>query len=859
MVRSKYLATAIALLFLFSGLPLAATAALPSGVESGASVGLHGPYLNSIKFTVITSDATLLSSLTSNTIQGPEWYFAVGSYITASQNTNLYTNYTTGYTFDVVAFNMLHAVINNTHFRLAIQDLTDYSYIQGTVLSGIGGSAQPDMLPCAIYPDACNSAAFSSVTHSQANAMTELLAAGLVCNGGGACGAPGTGAGRANVWTYNGAVFSPLYYYRSDDPLRSGVATNLVFNAQSIGLQLNAKGIIKAGGPVYLASVGCSISAGTYNPVTGGNNPPQFDYKCANSGSDAWDMYSAGWITSPIYNWPWFFFNSANVLNTENFLNFYNATMDKDTNSLYYATSWSAAQTAAQKVGLDFAQQNPYVMSFYQNQLYSVYLKGWTGYDAYTSTGPMTSYGVYYSFLNLHPTGQATGGTYNYALHQIADDSGMDPLYGTNWVWQVDVWGEIYDSQLAFSPTQPTTAEAFVPWEGSYSVNAFSGSISSGSGYTLWQPSLATGAQKVVGQAITFNLYNNMTFSDHVPVTAYDLNYSLDAFNVVGNLPDSTVYSTGALAGSAGLIATYIPPNNPFQITYYINSTSVWNAGNVVWPVLPLHIFKYFSADRLSGSAALETTDTFAAAVAACAGVQGTSCMADGGTGSNAPAWLQDLPNLEIGNGPFTMQSFDPTTGTGQLLKNVNYYRSAWWAGAPSVAAGASFTYHTMINESMFNSGSSSMMGVGAGATGTVPITNATGTVTVEQNGTPVGTPVTLTAGSGGAYSASIPTSGLSAGLYELVVNASYNFLGLHRTWLQFGGMQVSGAMHSTTSSTTQQQSTTSSTTQQQSTTSSTTTSSSTDYTPYIAGIVVILVIIVIAVALARRRGGGGT
>ena len=112
-----------------------------------------------------------------------------------------------------------------------------------------------------------------------------------------------------------------------------------------------------------------------------------------------------------------------------------------------------------------------------------------------------------------------------------------------------------------------------------------------------------------------------------------------------------------------------------------------------------------------------------------------------------------------------------------------------------------------------------------------------------------MGSPISLTAGSGGTYSASIPTSSLSPGLYEVVVNATYTFLGLQRTWFQAEGLQVGSSAISTTTTPTATNST--------ATTSTTT--APVDYTPYIYGGIAIVVIIVIAVALTRGRNRGGT
>jgi len=872
MFQGKYIAIAISLLFLFSAMPLMASAASSSAILTGAQVSTHGPLINTVDFTNIGSDSTLYTSLAAGTIQVAEWTFSTGSYLTSQSNTALTSNATLTYATDGIAFNMLHAVINDTHFRTAILDLTNYTAIQSTALSGIAGVAGPAFLPCALYPTACNPSAYSSVNPNGdlAAAVTQLLDAGLSCGG---C-TPST-ASSSTVWTYgptygslSGKPFSPLFDYRVDDPLRTGGATLLVHSASEIGLTLNAKGITDsaAGGLIYGSSEPAVISGGAYDPTTGGDTPPTYNFTYANSGANAWDMYTYGWIDSPPFSVAWYFFNSVSTI--DDFGNYYNQTMDVATNTLFYASNLTAAGTAAKSVDTVLAQQNPYVVWFYTNQLWSVYTNGFAGYVNFGGYGPDQSTGIYYTLLNLHQTGGsgAPGGTATFALHAAPDKTGLDPLYHTNWLWQADLWSEVYDSLVAQSPLQPTTPLAYIPWAANYAVDSYTGSTGTGAGWSYLQPTVATTTAKIVnGQKMVFNLYDNMTFSDNTLVTAYDINASLFYTNDAGTYATNNSPYSYSSSGSSGLIADYINPSNPFQITLYYNSSAVWNIANVITVIMPAHILDYFNASSISTtSTALDTTQTFATAATAC------GCLNAGVTTSSAPLWLQDELNLEVGSGPFYLSTFNPSTGSGALQRNVNYYRSAWYAGAPSVQQGTSDSFSTNIAENFFNAGSLPLGGVAAGASGSYAITNATGTVTLMQSGAKVGSAIPLTGGTGGTYSASIPTASLSPGLYEVEVNATYNFLGLARTWFQFEGLQVTAPPVTTTTAppvttTTAPPVTTTTappvTTTTAPPTTTTSTTSSTDYTPYILGGVVVVIIVIIAIALAtRRRGtGGGT
>lgn len=842
MAIKSYVAVTIALLFVFAAVP-AVYAAPQQGIISAAQADLHGPRVNKVLFSVISTDATLYSSLAAGTIQGPEWTFETGSYTSAQTNPDLSANSSLGYTFYGIGFNQLRPVVNTTAFHRAMAYLTDYSFIESTVLSGVAGAAQPDLFPCLAYPTACNTS-IPTYPLSQTNAIKELKLAGLTEGN-----STDVTSLSSITWLYKGSPFNPKFYYRSDDPLRTGVATSLISNAKAIGLIFNAQGISgsDATPDIYSPSASAAISPGVYNPSTGYNSPPVFNYSAAQS-TDTWDMYTFGWSTSADYVWAFDFFNSQNVATSLNFLNFYNKTMDYDTNSLNYASTIQAAQTAAQKVDLDAAQSLPYLMSYYENSLWANYVNGWTGYVNIPAAGPDTLTGIYYTLLNVHPTNDPDGGTYNYAIHQQADAGGMNPLYNTNWIWQADIWGEIYDSPLGTPPAQNNIALALMNWmTTSYSVAAFNGNTGTGPGWFQMQGPQGTANKIVGGDVVTFNFDKNITFTDNTPFTAADYNYSLYAWDL--SLPPSlanmTTPDSGELAGPAGLWATYIPPTNPYQIQIYINSSSVWNIPSVVVPVLSQQEMQYFNLNNAAtASGAMDTTQPFATATSSTA--CGSPCSFLGS--KPIPTWVKYLPNLEVGSGPFSLAAFSESTGAGQLDKNVNYFRSAWAETATTVAAGSKYSFAEDINESIYNAGSSAMGSVAPGQVGQVPITNATGTVTVIENaGTASNKTVAtipLTGGTNGQYTAAISTTGWAPGTYELVTNANFNFFGLARTWYEASGIVIPSSSTSTTATTTSSHTT--------STTTTTTTSSNTDY--YILGVVAVVVIIVIAAAFSRRR-----
>ena len=189
----------------------------------------------------------------------------------------------------------------------------------------------------------------------------------------------------------------------------------------------------------------------------------------------------------------------------------------------------------------------------------------------------------------------------------------------------------------------------------------------------------------------------------------------------------------------------------------------------------------------------------------------------------------------EIGSGPFIFQSWVKGS-TISLTRNPGYFRTPWWEYSTPVTP-SSNSFSTTITQ------------------GSAPISNATVVLNIGNSSTPVET-VTLTGGSNGVYSGSIPTSQLQNALYEATVNATYTAGGTQHEALRFSAISVSG-VSAPTSQTTQP---TSSSTKQSSTTQTTTSTFSTgptgNSTITLVAAVVVVVIAIAGVAgwLLRRR-----
>ncbi|MGC9208482.1 MAG: ABC transporter substrate-binding protein [Nitrososphaeria archaeon] len=767
-MKTKYLYFLVPLLILgFSVSPAVAQSPmlLPTQVHT------HGPLINTLIFNVYSSDQNAFLALTSGQIQAMEWSLTPSMYTTALTTPGVYANVTPSYAFDGIAFNMLMYPYSNVHFRRAIADLVDYSYLQS--LYGVAAVAEPYLYnPTLFSPPYASTYWFDNqlpypYSYNLTAAMQELeMVPGIEYN-------PVTGQ-----WTLYGKPFSPVLYYRSDDPLRTDLAIALYNAAQKINLTITLKPVtgVTASSVIYSPAAGVVISEGTMlsNFST---TPPVFNMTLANQ-IDTWGMYTFGWIVSWMPNYPWFFFNGQ-LAGIVNFGNFWNESMDYWTDILYWAaTNVSVAQHAAWMVQEIFYQQLPYVIGLWSNQIYADYVKGWTGFAQIPTTGPNEETGLYYTALNVHPSNAPYGGTFTEALHSAP--TSLNPLYVTNWVWQVDVWQEVYDSPLG-TPPWGVTNGSLIPWMGTFSVQ-YDVTAPLGSGNGWWNP---FNASKIVnGEIITINFWKNDTWQDGVPLTAYDFNFSLWYWNVQG-LSGASTPNAYASTPPFGLLATYIPPNNPYEIQLYVNSTNLWNIYTLNIPVIPMHIFKYFNPSVVAGStSAMDTTVPLAK-------ISGLSSYLYSPS-ETLPEWMYWLPNLEVGSGPFVFQSWNKVTNVITLTKNPNYYRSAWWAWMTSVSQGTSAPFKVNIMEEIYNPTSSTFEGVAPGSTGYIPITNATGVVEVINPASGyVYESVPLTSVGNGSYTASIPTSSLSPGTYELMVNATYTSFGLSRVWYSYSGLTV--------------------------------------------------------------------
>ncbi len=255
-------------------------------------------------------------------------------------------------------------------------------------------------------------------------------------------------------------------------------------------------------------------------------------------------------------------------------------------------------------------QQIPAVALWWDNVLIpsvnnydGVYYTGYVNVPAFSTwqTGSL-----YYTALNFHqvdPTTGATivGGIFGVAQHEAPD--GFNVL-NDNSVYDADVYNLMYDSPLYYPPSSPTLT-AQIPWLLTQMPTA-----------TLHVNATTPHGYKMVnGMAITMNFWNNVTFSDNVPMTAADYNFSLWYINPNGATGDGGIVNatypfpggctavcwakyvdntaarlTGAIPD---IIDSQVSASNPYQMTVYMNNTGVedyYAAGDGA-PILPMHLW----------------------------------------------------------------------------------------------------------------------------------------------------------------------------------------------------------------------------------------------------------------------------
>jgi len=754
-----------------------------SSVIPGTAADLHGPRVSTVKYPIFTSDHASLEALIAGEGQIMDFPPAAFSDVqTALSTPNLNVTVGTGSGEEFLEFNQFSPSVAGYYlpFRQAIAHLVDYGYVQTTVLNGIQGVASPNvLLPQAFgnfstsdittYPysltDANQSLASDPEIAWNPTATQPTTSASIACNGG------------TGVWQFatklgsnvpNGTNFEPVFYTRIDHPTWLTETESMWKDAAKIGL--------------CMKMIPLNHFSSVY-PIV---------YKAY---SNNWDMYFAGVSFSapldPIGTF-WAEFTKSPGWSTP-FLNpthYYDPNVEALIHDEFATVDPAKAQADSQQVVKIVSQQIPILNMWWDSiiipSLNNANGQYWTGYPNIHDFSTWTFATGYFTILNAHQFDPATGntitgGTLTVNEHEAPDD--FNVMQATS-VYDFDIVSPYYDSAMNTNPADPSLT-GLIPWMITSMPDVKTGvTTTTPHGYNL-----------VNGMTITLNLWNNVTFSDNVRMTANDLNFSLWYMNLNGatvtdgtcSMPCWLKYAGNQPGDYFGTLPdlTDSQVTSPTSLTVYLNGTGFEDyKGIVLNAIIPEHLWSNVNATALNGD------------------IDPTTNTVDG-------------IKLLTGTGPVYFDSYVPSQYV-LSQRFPGYFRTDIndWT-LPSVAPGTPIPLSLAFTQQ-----------------GNPIPSNAQATATLLQAGQSVGS--TALTVNGTNWVGNLPTTGLQAGFYEVVGNATYtDSSGLAHEALLFWGINLTSMVQTTTTGVAAQ---------------------ATQNTALIAGVVIVVIIIVAAAVYFTRR-----
>jgi ABC-type oligopeptide transport system substrate-binding subunit len=697
------------------------TPALPSGVAVlNNTAELWGPYIGTVYYTWFTTSEAILEALVTGYIQFDEAgvsnqqeYDQLLSYVKSGE---VAINITPSNSFSYAGFNLRIYPFNNYHFRLAIQDLVNYQQVASVLLNGILGIASPYYFFPQVYGSYFSSSEAQVYqeygTFNVTRAAQELAEAGFVDHL------------AQGYWTYpNGSQVQPISIDVPTGPgyhLALQLMNIIVGNAKAINLSL------------YTVAVDFNTFIDDLEP------------------SGNYQMYTLGWVLGSPPNPTWLYGLFGDVpLNTVYSDNYSDPHAWALLNTLEFdSPTPQAAYNNAVAAATYLQEQVPEVILDWGSNLLPVNVANWKGY---TSEAP---YGILFPPpYEIHPVNSTFGSLYRFGMPSPPDTLNV---YEASSVYDFEVLGNEYTLPLQVSPSNPFQ---IIP------DAAYNYTVSTGSGMT-------PNGHPYNGTVVTMDFLPNIAWQDGVPMTALDYNFTLWWFDLGGYSsnpynsssdvvtidPGVTVNYTAEANNPSfdyfglapSLVDTYVPPSNPYQLTIYFNTSSVFNLLNVYGvPIMPEHVL---------GS------------------VQPSTYASE-----TAPQYLRQA----VWSGPYLFSAWS----VSENYVDLNYFQSYFLSNPLSnqiiSAQGqlATFTMQALVwNSSNFVSNSNGYFG------GYSAVNGASGTVYVLNNDTlqtVASYPLQFTGN--GTYQAQISTSGLPQGSYTLV--AQLNWTGTPYSY--FGGGQT--------------------------------------------------------------------
>ncbi len=771
------------------------TPTIPSSQTTLNMTGSYwGPYLKEIYWTWFTTTEAQIEALVNGAIQfidSPVASTSEYSQLLSYENSGtIAMNITPAPYWYYIVFNYHVFPFDNTHFRQGIQRLINYQTLSSLLDGGVLGLATPYYAPPQIFGSYFNPGQAEAYreygSYNLTAAIQDFEAAGLVDHS------------SQGYWSFQNGTKASFYLVLSPGPgfeLYQAIMSSIYNDAAAINLSISTQLIAPGTFGSYLAS-------------------------------GQWQMALGEWIWSPPSPTEFYLFLGPSALNKGVF-DYSNATAWRLLSEVEYDSATNAEALNYTHQALTFLQTDlPYVTLFWGTTLFPVSTVGWQGYIVEPPYGTLLP-------GNVHPANSTFGAIYHVAALGTVDDMNI-----LNYLSAQDdiIFGSQFVSALGIPYNNPVgyMANAAENW----TVSSGSGTMPNGESYN--------------GTTITFNFLPNFIWGDGVPLTAEDFNFTLWYYDVGGyssnpyNPSDSNISiapgitldytavsqhpSTVWFDSAPGFVGSYVTPSNPYHITLYFNTTSVFNLYNVFGlSILPMHTLGKVQpavADQMTNPS--QYLPYFVPA-----GPYGFS----GWSQTNDYEIERYLPEYALSN-PYTNQIQAQLGGTATFSVNVNVYNTT---KVISNSTGYFAIYNQVDN-----------------AAGTLYVLNPTNQQLIES--------MPMRGGAGGEYFASIPTQNLGAGSYLLVAKLNwtgspYMFYTTSSTNADTYYYQSYGILNVTSPSSTSHTPTSSSsstgiapTTSSSSSPTPTTTRPSSDVTEIAAVAVVIVIVIVAIAALAMRR-----
>ena len=575
-------------------------------------------------------------------------------------------------------------------------------------------------------------------------------------------------------WFYNGQPIKLTFLYPEGSTPAARFASYLKTQAAKINLTIVPE----------------AVSFGTL--ITAATTAPYNDFNITTFGWIDLGPYVPSWLEG-IYTTP------ANVGG------FSNSTIDTVLTEAATAPTLQQMINLTKEAELYLQQQLPYIIIVWSNAIQGVYLPGWANYIYLNVTNV---YSI--SIMDVHPNTSALNGTFIFSSVSSDTPRHINP-YASESLYAFNVLDDLYDSLAATNLTLPTTFVSpyyFIPWVAqNWTVKP------------LHDYKLPNGGIIVNGTELIINLVHNDTWIDGVPVTAYDVNFTIWWYDLPGMmgtntfdglhvnytyLVDNGYINTDLFGTIPGIVWTNV--TGPYQIEVFLNTTSPIQIGLVLteYPIVPAHIFN---------------------------------------TTPPQVVYAEKIAPL-ISSGAYMWSQWNTQAQEIIVTANTHYFRIDPLLFLQTVKQGEPVNFTANVTAYTWNNATDTL----------VPhqITNATVYVYLKYlnvsgekygNVTINGKPYVVIAKNlgNGLYEATINTSALQPGLYEIVAKAVWTVNGGMREEFSYGSVEVQPVQTTTVPPTT-------------TTPPSTTTTTTPMNLGLVAGIVVVVIIIIAVAAVLLRR-----